>query len=62
MEDLKEWHISRMWEIDAKSQFGQEITEDEKKFYIKMKSLVIEHFKNAYDHWQYHSSSFKIEE
>jgi hypothetical protein len=52
---MKDQEIKRMWEIDAKVQLGDKITDEEKDFFNANYEKMREQMEDNWTHWQFHS-------
>jgi len=59
---LTEKNIKRMWDIDAKSHIGlEEIPKEDKEFYNAHFDIMLEMYRENYEHWQHHTCKFRID-
>ncbi len=47
--------IEKMWSIDASSQLGEKISNEDKEFFNKMYEQMREKMEDNWTHWQFHS-------
>ena len=52
---MSEQEQKRMWEIDAKAQFGDKISDEEREFFNANYEKMREQMKDNWTHWQFHS-------
>lgn len=52
--------LEKMWDIDHKSQLGDDVTQEEKEYFNKYYEELLENLKDDYEHFKYHSRKFKL--
>ena len=52
---MEEKDQKRMWEIDAKAQLGDKLTDEEIEFFNANYEKMREQMEDNYTHWQFHS-------
>lgn len=47
----------RMWEIDAKAQLGDKISDEDREFFNANYDKMVEQTYSSWMHWKYHSGT-----
>ena len=59
---MKQEDMNRMWDIDQKTQLGDNISIEEMSFFNEHHQQMIKEMKDKYDHWKNHTGRFIIHE